>query len=60
MMRPGALYMTLLWQAEKNFPGAIAVERALAQGEGKLEEKEVKPEETPFSITSTFSAFTPC
>lgn len=32
----GALYMGLLWQAERNFSGAISVERALAQGEGQL------------------------
>jgi hypothetical protein len=53
--------MTLLWQAEKNFPGAIAVERALAQGEGKLEEKEeTAAEKVPFSIGSTSSAFSRC
>lgn len=35
--------MTLLWQAEKNFSGAIAVERALAQGEGQLGGVDDKP-----------------
>lgn len=35
--------MTLLWQAEKNFSGAIALERALAQSEGQLSANEDKP-----------------